>query len=148
VRLPRRALFDPAAHERDLVGQELLMGFRRRHDLILILGEHALEEGALVGLALDDGRRFFLAALVGARREEARFGVEAEAGLAGAGVRSVAVEAVVGEQGSDVAVELHVVRREGCGKDEGQESQEGLTHGKGSARIKERTSRGEAGLGG
>ena len=131
VRLPRRALFDPATHERDLVGQQFLVGFGRRHDLILVLGKHALVEGALVRLALDDGRRLFMPFLVDARREEAGFGVETKSGLAGAGIRAVAMEAVIREQWADIAVELHVVRREGRGQDEGQESQEGLTHERG-----------------
>ena len=130
VRLPRRALLDPATHERDLGGLKLLVGFGRRHDLILVGGEHALEEGALVGLALDDGRRLFLALFVDAGGEETGFGVETQAGLAGAGVRAVAMEAVVRQEGADVAIELHLfVGREGGGDEEGQERQEGLTHG-------------------
>jgi hypothetical protein len=39
------------------------------------------------------------------------------------------MEAIVREQGADVAVELHAVLRVGRGQDEGQERQEGLTHG-------------------
>jgi hypothetical protein len=40
------------------------------------------------------------------------------------------MEAIVREQGADVAVELHaVLGREGGGQEEGQERQVGLTHG-------------------
>ena len=108
----------------------MLLG--RRHDLLFVLGNDALVERALVGLAFDDGRRFFLAVLRLARGEEARFGVEAQAGLAGGGIRAVAVEAVFGDDRSDVAVELDLLfGREGSGRKEGQERQEGLTHGEG-----------------
>jgi hypothetical protein len=42
------------------------------------------------------------------------------------------VETVFGDDRTDVAVELHgFFGRAGGGKEEGQESQEGLTHGEG-----------------
>jgi hypothetical protein len=131
MRLPRRALLDPAAHERDLVRPQFLMRLRRGHDFVDVRGGDAEIKTALVRLALDDGRRFLLALLVDARREEARFGVKAQAGFARPGVRAVAVEAVVGEQGTDVAIEGGAVGREGRTSEEGQERKEGLTHGKG-----------------
>ena len=41
----------------------------------------------------------------------------------------MAVEAVVRQEGADVAIELHgFFGREGGGDEEGQERQEGLTH--------------------
>ena len=132
VRLPGGALFDPALDQRDLGGLEGLVLLGRRHDLLFVLGDDALEERALVRLALDDGRRFFLAVLGHARCEEAGFGIEAEARLAGGGIGAVAVEAVFGHDRADVAVELDLLfGREGGGREKRQERQEGLTHGEG-----------------
>jgi hypothetical protein len=124
--------------ERDLGGLEGLVLLRRRHDLVLVLADDALEERALVRLALKDGGRLFLAVLGHARRKEAGFSVEAEARLAGTGIRAVAVEAVFGDDRTDVAVELDFLfGREGGGDEEGQERQEGLTHWEGGVLNKE-----------
>ena len=132
MRLPRGALVDPGPDLGDLLRFQFFVRLRRRHDLVFVLRSNALVEGALVGLALDDGRRLFLAVLVLAGGEEAGFGVEAQARLAGAGVGAVAVEAVVREHRTDIAVELHgFFGRVGGGQEEGQERQEGLTHGEG-----------------
>jgi hypothetical protein len=60
----------------------------------------------------------------------------------------VTVEAVVGDDRADIAIELDLLLgREGGGYEEGQERQEGLTHGEGVSSIKWLNDRGEAGLG-
>ena len=132
VRLPRRALGDPMFDEGDLGGLEGLVLLGRRHDLVLVLADDALEQRALIRLSPDDGRWLFLAVLRHTGREEAGFGVEAEARLAGSWVGPVAVEAVFRDDRPDIAVELDLlIGREGGGYEEGQERQEVLTHGKG-----------------
>ena len=134
VRLPVGSLFNPSPDLGHLRGLEGLVRFGRRHDLVCVLRRDTLVEAALLGLALDDGRRLFFAVLGLALGEEAGLGVEAEARLARAGVRAVAVEAVVGEHRADVAVELHGIRGESRRGEEGEEGQEGQVrseHGRG-----------------
>ncbi len=135
VRLPRGALFNPRFDLRHLRGLQCLVRLGRRHDLVFVLGDDALEERALVGLALDDGRGFFLAVLVLARGEEAGLGVETQAGFARAGVGAVAMEAGVGEHRADVAVELHGVRGESRRGEKGEQGKGRSKHGRGAVSI-------------
>ena len=68
---------DPATNEFDLGRLQLLVRLRRRHDLVLVFIEDALNEGRLVGRTLDDDH---VAALGGLESELGA--VEAELGLA------------------------------------------------------------------
>src|SRR5262249_60197099 len=77
--------------------------FWRRHDLVRVLADEAQVERALVRLLLDDGGAAF------ARAEEAFLAVEAELGLAAARIGAVALEAGVGQDGTDVPVEAQGV---------------------------------------
>ena len=117
------AFGDPAAKEVDLRRRDLLMRLGRRHDLFRVLAEDALDELARLGVARLHG----LDAVID--RGGAFGGVEAEVGLALLGVEAVASEAVVGEDGPDVPVEVQfrVGGRE-AGGDE-QEAEGGGTHG-------------------
>jgi len=128
-------LFNPRFDLRHLRGLQRLVRLGRRHDLVFVLGDDALEERALVGLALDDGRGFFLAVLVLARGEEAGLGVETQAGFARAGVGAVAMEAGVGEHRADVAVELHGVRGESRRGEKGEQGKGRSKHGRGAVSI-------------
>ena len=98
VLAPRRPLVDPAGEGRHLLGRERLAGLRRRHLLLGVVGDEPSDQLAVVGLAGLDDR------VLGPERPLAD--VEPEVGLAGAGVRPVAEEAVFGEDGEDVAAEV------------------------------------------
>ena len=108
MRLPWRALSDPLFHKRDLLRLQLLVRIRRRHEIVFVLRDEALEEVADLRLVFDDGG--LLAVLGG---EEACFGVEPQAGFARAWIGAVAVEAGVCEDGADVLVEANRLRRHG-----------------------------------
>jgi hypothetical protein len=79
------------------------VGFGRGIRSSGILGDDALVERALGGVALHDGGAAFACA------EEAFLAVEPELGLAAARVRAVALEAGVGQDGTDVPVEAEVL---------------------------------------
>src|ERR1051325_1834862 len=100
-----RALGDPAAERFLLRRREVLVRGLRRHDVVLVRGEDALDDLRLVGLAGHDGD------LAGFGRLE-RLGaeVDAEAALARLGVEAVAVKARVRHDRPDVAVEIHLCR--------------------------------------
>ncbi len=67
-------------------------------------GGDAADEFAAVGIAGDDGEASLAEVDAGAG-----FGVEAEFGLAFGGVGTVAGEALVGEDGADVAIEFDLL---------------------------------------
>ena len=114
VLAPDGAFGDPAAEEVDLGGrQPRLVRLGRRHELVLVVGHDALDQGADVGLARHER-------LLGQGRLP---DVEPELGLAMRLVLAVAAETVIGEDGQDVPAEAHRLRREG-GEDERQESAE------------------------
>src|SRR5688500_6660264 len=97
--LPLRALFDPAAEQGDFVCRKLTGGFRRRHVLVGILRGDAVDQLALIWLAGNDRRHV-------AGRKRTRLGVEPESGLSLPRIRPVTLEARVGKDRTDVAVEL------------------------------------------
>ena len=102
----RRARRDPRAHRIDLRARQRHMPFDGRHALIGIRAHHAHEQLALLGLPGHDGRAATLAAL---QRTIAL--VEAQAGLAARGIRTVALEAARGQDRRDVAREIDGGRR-------------------------------------
>jgi len=98
------------------------MRFRRRHDVVGTVRDEPVVEGAGLGFAgNDDG-------IVAAFAEEALLGVESQIGLAGAGVRSMAVKARVGEDGPDIAIKRE--RRVGGVAGGGQTESGGEENGK------------------
>ena len=101
VALPPGPLLDPQADEIDLLFVELEPGVGRGHAESLLLGGDALEHLAPVRIAGEDGP---VSAQVG---EGSLPGVEAQLGGAGRLVGPVAGVAAVGQEGTDVAVELH-----------------------------------------
>ena len=111
---PDGALGDPATQDIHLLlGQPGLVGLGRRHELILVGGDDAFDQGADVRLAGHEG---FLG--------DGRLAdVQPQLGLAVRFVLAVAAEAVVGEDGQDVAAEADRLRR-GSGEGERQEGEE------------------------
>ena len=121
MRLPLGSLEDPPLHDLLLGRGKVFVGLGRRHHLVDIGGDQALPEGALAEVTGHDGR-----SALGGGGKETLPGVEAQAGLAGAGIRAMAVEAGVGEDGPDVVVEAHRFggasggTKEASGKERGQ----------------------------
>ena len=97
----RGALGDPAGERVFLRGGECFFLLGRRHHFLFVGGENAGDEFAVGGLFFDDRGDAGLTAL-----ECAVAGVETKAGLAIAGVGAVAVEAIFGENGLDLAGEV------------------------------------------
>ena len=120
VGFPFRALFDPLAEGRDFGGRESLLGIGRGHAARGVGRGDAGEQDAGGGVAFDDGV---------AAAAEVGFGeflaVEAEGDLLERGVRAVAGEAFVGEDGADVAVEGDGRRGLGREREGGSEKDEG-----------------------
>ncbi len=115
-----RALFDPAAQRGDIgFGQRRLFGGRRRHHIVGVVTEDADEQFAALGMPGHDGGR---AAFQFHRR--ALEGVQPQAAFALFLIRAVALEAGVGQQRADVAVEAHIGGRGGKHEAE-QEAEEG-----------------------
>ena len=97
-----RPFLDPAAQDVDLSCGDLLVRLRRRHEFVFIMREDALEHAAGLGLAGFDRKGSFDGG-------EGTFGrVEPEIALAFFRVEAVAGEAVVAEDGADVAIEVHL----------------------------------------
>ena len=95
VRLVLRPLGDPAFEQFLLLAREHLLQARRRHHLLGIVGEDAVEHDARIGIARGDGTRLDGGIPL----------IEPEIGLATAAVGPVAGEAVLHEDGADVLVE-------------------------------------------
>jgi hypothetical protein len=117
VRLVGRALADPFGEQRFLGFAERFLELRRRHEVVLILGVQAFEQQAGLGIAGHDG--------LGLDGRLAH--IEAEVGFTMVFVGAVAGEAVVAENGTDVAVVAQLGRRSeggrcGEGADERQEA--------------------------
>ncbi len=99
---PFGALGDPASEDVDLLRlQARLVRLRRRHHLVGVLTEDACDEVAAPRVARHDRAHAVVL------RRGAFEGVETEVGLAVRLVRAVAGEAVLGEDGEDVAAEAH-----------------------------------------
>lgn len=105
VLAPRDAFGDPLTQDGDLrIGESVGGDLDGRHALEDVVGDDALDEEA--GLRVAGLNRF----------KRAIASVEAEAGLAGVLIRAVALEAVVGEDGSDIAREDERLGRGLCGE--------------------------------
>ncbi len=114
VTLVGRALHDPLLQEILLRGGQLLVGLGRRHDLFGVRACDAGDEGT----GPWDGRRY------GPRADRQVPDVEPQAGFAFALVGTMALQAVFGEDGANVAIEEDF--RSGRGRSSGpkQEAKE------------------------
>ena len=99
--MPPGPLLDPQADEFDLLFVQFEPGVGRGHAEGFLTGGNSLEHLAPVRVAGDDGA---VSAQVG---EGSLLGIEAQLGGAGRLVGPVAGVAAVGQEGTDVAVELH-----------------------------------------
>ena len=100
------ALLEPGLHLRLVVRRELEVRLRRRHDVVLVVAGDARPDFALLDVARHD-RDAGLVFLEGVRGQ-----VQAQLRLAGLLIRAVAGEAVLREDGADVAVVAHLLGRE------------------------------------
>ena len=121
VRLVDAALGDPGAQDGFVLGRHGLLALGRRHDVLVVGREDALDDLALVGLARDDRDLARLAFAMRGRRE-----VEAQLRFPGMLVHAMAREAVLGQDRTDLAVEIH-----GRGFDAGRSDQYGEDSEKG-----------------
>ena len=103
--LPSGALADPAGEELDLLGRQLLVRLGRRHDVVLIIGEKSRDQLAGFRVSRYDG------GVLATRCAFVR--VKSEVGFPGVFVRTVAVKAVVGKDGANVAIEGNLNISEG-----------------------------------
>ena len=110
------------------------MGLRRGHDLIGIGGDEALPERALAEISRHHGRP-----ALGGGGEEALLRIEPQAGLAGAGIRAVAMEAGVRQDGPDVAIEAHRFGGASSGGERAPRQERGQNPGWGRDRPEEHT---------
>jgi len=115
VRLVLGTLDDPVVQQFFFVVAELLASVRRRHQVVLVIGCDAGEQFTPARGAGHDRR---VAVEISQR---AFAGVEAQIGLAVAGIRPVAGEAFVGKNRADIAVELNLTgSRHACGQGDDQ----------------------------
>ena len=110
-----RAFADPRAQCGDFLRRERLAAVGR-HALVGIGVRHAREDDALIRLARDDRVDDGVLIVALQRRGRAREGVEPEPRLARLGVRTVAREALRGEHGTHLAVEINCGTRVRAGK--------------------------------
>ena len=134
------ALGDPFADGLDLRGRDGLVQLGRRHDLVGISARQPIEHLALLRMAGNDRR------IPGLRWPGRAFPlIEPHAALPLGPVRSVALEAGVGENGADVAIERDLIRgvrdlgggktcagqsQQRCGKEESRSGWRQKEHGR------------------
>ena len=121
------SLGDPSLEEILLSGRQLLVGVWRRHQVVFVCRENPVDQGTGVRFAGDKRlhRQRFLA------------NVETQICLPMFGVGTVAVEAVVGKDRPDVAIELHrVSRRRLGGEDKADEQAARPSKGRHHRRIR------------
>jgi len=95
-------LFDPATNERNLACTELSpLGLGRRHDLVRIIVSNPCEQFAFPWFSGNDG------GVTAQVRDRSFAEVKPQVRLALLLIRSVAEEALVGEDGPDIAIELN-----------------------------------------
>jgi hypothetical protein len=97
-----RSLFDPSPQRGPLGLAQILIGLRWRHALAVAIGEYAADQFARAGLARNDGAR-------ARARELQRFlgAVQAQASLSRRIVWAVTLKAVVGEDWTNVSLEIN-----------------------------------------
>ena len=95
---PHRAFPDPTLENFLFPGAEGLAGLGWGHDFILLLGMNPENHFAFLGLSFHDGEEFGVLGLP--------FEIEAQVRLASVFVRTVAGEAFVGQNRTDLAVEV------------------------------------------
>lgn len=99
--LPFGAFFDPLLQCVDLDGSQFLAAFGGRHVIVFIGGDDALDDGAFVGVAGDDG------VFSGFENfKSILFNVEAQASLAMIFVWPMALVTILGEDWADIAIVL------------------------------------------
>ena len=103
------ALGDPATERFNLLGGQVLVRLRRRHAVLFVRRDQTGDELALIRLPRDDH------GVASAIQRGVRGVVEPQPALAVVGVLTVAVEAVFGKDGANVAVELQLRGGRGCG---------------------------------
>jgi len=130
VALVLRTLGDPAPEGLDLLGGEVLVRLRRRHAVLLVGGDQPGDELAVIRLTRDDD------GVAAAIQRGVRGVVEPQPPLAVVRVLPVAVEAVLRQDRTDVAVELQLRRRRrgegggGSAKTHAQASSRAASEGK------------------
>lgn len=97
---PVGTLLDPGFESLNLGGVESFVCLGRRHEVVDICGDHSLVKQTLIGGSSNDGCPVFSIRLGGF------FEIKAQICFAMLLVGSVAIEAAVGEEGEDLAVEL------------------------------------------
>ena len=100
MELPLRTFRDPLADEGNFVLGDLEVRLWRRHHLVGIRVGEPVDDGALVGLARNDGNHPFAENSLGDF-----LAIEPQVGLARGRIRTVAGIAAVGEDGANVVVE-------------------------------------------
>ena len=137
-----RALGDPAAEHFLLASGQWFVGFGWGHEFIFIAGEDAADDFTFFWVGRNDGDFTGFGGFEGLLAD-----IEAEFGFAGIFVGAVAVEASIGEDGSEVAIELDFGGQgelggpSGGGEEGEEERKREMTHG-GKKEVK----RGERGL--
>ena len=102
VSLIRRALLNPLFDQLFLSRRDLETGVGRRHQLVFIVGNHALIRFALFRMAAHNRRPSALKFVERALRR-----VEPQILLAFGGVKPMTFEASVGKNRADIPIELH-----------------------------------------
>src|SRR5688572_3329529 len=103
------ALRDPFFDEGDFPRVHYLVTFRWRHDLVLVLRFYQFDQLGFSRVSFDDDWRSRIAYF-----ESFRFDIKAQGfffRLARAGIRSMAVVAILGKDGLDVLVERNDLRQ-------------------------------------
>ena len=108
--LPPGPLVDPFFDQLNLIRAELQPGFLRRHALVFILVHKAKVEFTLPGLTGSDEL------VIVELRAEPLLGVEAQVRLALVLIRTVAFEAIITEQWTNLPVEINLLRPGQAGK--------------------------------
>jgi len=125
-----RALGDPAAEHFFLASGEWFVGFGWGHEIIFIAGEDAADDFTCFWVTWNDGDFTGFGGF-----ESLLADIEAELGFAGIFVGAVAVEASIGEDGSEVAIELdfggqgEIGGPSGGGEEGEEERKREMTHG-------------------
>ena len=103
--LPRRSLLDPLLQYRDVTRRQLLARIDRRHELLGIGGDDALDEFARIDFPRHDRLRFRV------RSKQTGLRIEPQFGLSLVRIRAMTDETVLGKYRPHVAIELDHLRQ-------------------------------------